>query len=136
MKKLKTAFILSSVIFLNACSTQRAPSINFLEIRSDYDKKSELKDVKNTSALFVPNRTKPQEVDIYIHPHETIHGDYFRGGYVRSVVKGGQWELSDSTETPPIQEAEKKEDKKEEKKTELPSKIREPYNFDRGGSLR
>jgi hypothetical protein len=136
MKKLKTAFILSSVIFLNACSTQRAPSINFLEIRSDYDKKSELKDVKNTSALFVPNRTKPQEVDIYIHPHETIHGDYFRGGYVRSVVKGGQWELSDSTETPPIQEAEKKENKKEEKKTELPSTIREPYNFDRGGSLR
>lgn len=136
MKKLKTAFLLSSVIFLNACSTPRAPSINFLEMRSDYDKKSELKDVKNTKALFVPSRTKPQEVDIYIHPHETIHGDYFRGGYVRSVVKGGQWELSDSTETPPTQEVEKKEDKKEEKKAELPSKIREPFYFDRGGPLR
>jgi uncharacterized lipoprotein YmbA len=132
MKKLNTALMLSSVIFLNACSTPRAPSINFLEIRSDYNKKSELKDVKNTSSLFVPNRTKPQEVDIYIHPHETIHGDYFQGGYVRSVVKGGQWELSDSTETPPTQEV----DKKEENKADEPKTVREPLYFDRGGPHR
>ena len=131
MKKLKTAFMLSSVIFLNACSTPRAPSINFLEIRSDYNKASELKDVKNTKSLFTPNRTKPQEVDIYIHPHETIHGDYFRGGYVRSVVKGSQWDLSESTATPPTQEV-----VKEEKKVETPKPIREPIFHDRGGPLR
>lgn len=133
MKKLKTALLLSSVIFFQACSTPRAPSINFLELRSDYDKKSELKDVKNTSALFIPNRTKPQEVDIYIHPHETIHGDYFRGGYVRSIVKGGQWELTDSTETPPTQEPPKEDEKKEVKKPQEPESIRDPFYFDRGG---
>jgi uncharacterized lipoprotein YmbA len=114
MKKLNTTLILSSVLFLNACSTTRAPSINFLEIRSNYDGASKLKDVKNTSSLFVPNRTKPQEVDIFIHPHETIHGDYFQGGYVRSVVQGSQWELTESTATPPTQEEVKKEEKKEE----------------------
>lgn len=113
MKKLNTALMLSSVLFLNACSTTRAPSINFLEIRSDYDGKSKLKDVNETSALFVPNRTKPQEVDIYVHPHETVHGDYFRGGYVRSIVKGGQWELTESTTTPAVQEEVKKEEKKQ-----------------------
>lgn len=132
MKKLKTTFLLSSILLLNACSTNRAPSINFLELRSDYNGKSKLKDVKDTSALFVPNRTKPQEVDIYIHPHETIHGDYFRGGYVRSIVKGGQWELSESTETPPTQEV----DKKEETKIEDPKPSRDPFFFDRGGPLR
>lgn len=134
MKKLKTAFMLSSVVFLNACSTPRAPSINFLEIRSDYNKASELKDVKDTKTLFTPNRTKPQEVDIYIHPHETIHGDYFQGGYVRSVVKGSQWDLSDSTTTPSKQEEVKVE--KEEKKVETQEPIREHFFPDRGGSLR
>jgi hypothetical protein len=104
MKKLNTALMLSSVLLFIACSTTRAPSINFLEIRSDYDGASKLKDVENTSNLFVPNRTKPKKVDIYIHPHETIHGDYFRGGYVRSIVQGSQWELEESTSTPPIQE--------------------------------
>ncbi len=122
MKKLNTALILSSVLFLNACSTTRAPSINFLEIRSDYDGKSKLKDVNETSALFVPNRTKPQEVDIYVHPHETVHGDYFRGGYVRSIVKGGQWELTESTATPTSQE----EVTKEEIKKEPVKEVREP----------
>lgn len=122
MKKLNTALILSSVLFLNACSTTRAPSINFLELRSDYDGKSKLKDVNETSALFVPNRTKPQEVDIYVHPHETVHGDYFRGGYVRSIVKGGQWELTETTATPATQE----EVKKEEKKQEPIKEVREP----------
>lgn len=122
MKKLKTALLLSFVLFLNACSTTRAPSVNFLEIRSDYDGKSRLKDVNNTSSLFVPNRTRPQEVDIYIHPHETIHGDYFRGGYVRSIVQGGQWELIESTENPPEVEEVKPESKKEKKARE----VREP----------
>lgn len=122
MKKLNTALMLSSVLFLNACSTTRAPSINFLQIRSDYDGKSKLKDVNETSALFVPNRTKPQEVDIYVHPHETVHGDYFRGGYVRSIVKGGQWELTETTTTPAVQE----EVKKEEKKQEPVKEVREP----------
>lgn len=122
MKKLNTALMLSSILFLNACSTTRAPSINFLEIRSDYNGKSKLKDVNETSSLFVPNRTKPQEVDIYVHPHETVHGDYFRGGYVRSIVKGGQWELTESTATPATQEEVKKEEKKEEPIKE----VREP----------
>lgn len=131
MKKLNTALIFSFVLFLNACSTTRAPSINFLEIRSDYDGASKLKDVKNTSSLFVPNRTKPQEVDIFIHPHETIHGDYFQGGYVRSVVQGSQWELTESTATPPIQE----EMKKEEKKEEAPKNLASPYIREFGGGF-
>ena len=126
MKKLNTALMLSSILFLSACSTTRAPSINFLQIRSDYDGKSKLIDVNETSALFVPNRTKPQEVDIYVHPHETVHGDYFRGGYVRSIVKGGQWELTESTTTPAVQG--------EEKKQEPVKEVREPRIREFAGS--
>ena len=95
MQKLKLLLPLSFTLIISSCSTTRAPSVNFLEIRSDYNGKSQVKELDNNS-LFVPNRTKPKQVDIYIHPHETVHGDYFRGGYIRSIVQGGQWELGES----------------------------------------
>ncbi|PIQ61822.1 MAG: hypothetical protein COW00_02785 [Bdellovibrio sp. CG12_big_fil_rev_8_21_14_0_65_39_13] len=122
MKKLSMLTTISFALFLTACSTTRAPSVNFLEIRSDYNGASNLKDVNDTSSLFVPNRTKPKQVDIYIHPHETVHGDYFRGGYIRSIVQGGQWELTETQ--PPVTQMIKKEN------------TRPPRNFDHVGSHR
>lgn len=95
MKKLTLLLPLTFTLIISSCSTTRAPSVNFLEIRSDYNGKSQVKELDSNS-LFVPNRTKPKQVDIYIHPHETVHGDYFRGGYIRSIVQSGQWELNEN----------------------------------------
>jgi len=100
----------------------RAPSINMLERRADYNGEVELKTMLDDgSPLFVPQKTKPQEVDIYIHPHETIHGDYFRGGFIRSVVEGSQWELT-KVEAPPVKEEirKKNESAPKRKKRETP----------------
>lgn len=117
MKNLSTLTALSFALFLTACSTTRAPSVNFLEIRSDYSGTSNLKDVNDTSSLFVPNRTKPKQVDIYIHPHETVHGDYFRGGYIRSIIQGGQWELTEVQ--PPVTKEVKKVEAKPQRNFDL-----------------
>ena len=99
---MKAFFLLNALLFstlLTSCSTTRAPSVNFLELRSDYQGDSNLIDLEKSPHFFTPNLTKPQEVDIYIHPHETIHGDYFRGGYIRSIIQGSQWEM---TKAPPL----------------------------------
>ncbi|PIQ68557.1 MAG: hypothetical protein COV91_03450 [Candidatus Taylorbacteria bacterium CG11_big_fil_rev_8_21_14_0_20_46_11] len=112
-------------LFLASCSTMRAPSINMLERRADYDGNMELDSMlEESTPLFVPNKTRPQEVDIYIHPHETVHGDYFRGGFIRSVVKGSQWELT-KVEAPPVKEEVRKkvEAAPKRKKRETPKLI-------------
>lgn len=115
-----TVFLVAALsLFLSACSTTRAPGINMLERRADYDGKVDLEVMmEDGSPLFVPNKTKPQEVDIYIHPHETIHGDYFRGGFIRSVVQASRWELT-KVEAPLV-----KEEVKKEKESAAPRKKR------------
>lgn len=128
MKKLSVLLSLSFTFFITSCSTTRAPSVNFLEIRSDYNGESNLKNL-NTNALFVPKRTEPKQVDIYIHPHETVHGDYFRGGYIRSIVQGGQWELTENEE--PLKQLNTESTKEP---IEKPSK--EPPHFLEHGSRR
>lgn len=122
---MRFTFMTIFTLFLASCSTMRAPSINMLERRADYNGEVELKTMLDDgSPLFVPQKTKPQEVDIYIHPHETIHGDYFRGGFIRSVVEGSQWELT-KVEAPPVKEEIRKkiESAPERKKRETPKLI-------------
>lgn len=119
---MKVILLTTFAIFMASCSTMRAPSINMLETRADYDGNVELETMlEDGSPLFVPQKTKPQEVDIYIHPHETVHGDYFRGGFIRSIVKGSQWELT-KVEAPPTKEEVRKkvESSSDRKKRETP----------------
>ena len=80
--------------FLPSCSTIRVPGLKMLERRADYESNAKLDGMlKQTSTLFVPKKTRPKEVDIYIHPHETPHGDYFRGGFIRSIIEDSHWEV-------------------------------------------
>ena len=96
-----------------SCSTMRTPSINMLEQRADYNgERDKAAILKEANSLFAPNKTKPQAVDIYVHPHETIHGDYFLGGFVRSIVQGSQWEFSKTTATPLVAQVKKGPSKK------------------------
>ena len=94
MKRLTFFLFTICTILLSSCSTTRAPSINMLEKRADYNGEIDIDTfLEGQPSLLVPSRTKPTEIDIYIHPHETIYGDYFRGGYVRSIVAQSKWEL-------------------------------------------
>lgn len=93
----KTMIVILPMIF-NACASFRAPSLNMLEKRADLsgtrDVEEALKSVDNP--FLVPNRTKPIITDIWIHPYEMPTGDYFRGGWIRTIVSGSKWEVGEN----------------------------------------
>lgn len=108
--KLITGGIL--VLFLSACSTTRAPSLNMLEKRADYEGSNYMGEVVSEfePSVLVPNRTSPRVADIWIHPHEMPTGDYFRGGWIRTLVSKSQWQMERND--PPILMGEKPQPKK------------------------
>ena len=114
MKKYKTLLILPLCQFLfSACAMMRAPSLNMLNSESDYDGRGRLKQTLNdlNQPLMVPSRTSPKVTDIWIHPHEMPNGDYFRGGWIRTIVTDSRWEV----EAPKQPLATQKESKKNKK---------------------
>ncbi|MBT4761936.1 MAG: hypothetical protein HOO06_09590 [Bdellovibrionaceae bacterium] len=92
---MRSILILLVAILLSACSTTRAPSLNMLEKRSDYSGVGQIEDALSSvnSPLLVPQRTKPIVTDIWVHPHEMPTGDYFRGGWIRTVISKARWEV-------------------------------------------
>ena len=75
----------------------RAPSLNMLEKRADYENVHEVKEALDQvdHPLLVPVRTKPLVADIWVHPHELANGDYFRGGWIRTVVTRSHWQVEE-----------------------------------------
>ena len=104
------------LISLNACAINRAPSLNLLERRADFDGmygiESSLNAVDNP--LLVPVRTEPVVADIWVHPHELPNGDYFRGAWVRTVVTRSSWKMDEKIHPLVIREGNNK--KSEQKK--------------------
>ena len=94
---MKLFSIVLALMVLNACAINRAPSDNLLDKRSDYDGVYQVKEAleKVDHPLLVPVRTTPVIADIWVHPHELPNGDYFRGGWVRTVVTGARWQVDD-----------------------------------------
>jgi hypothetical protein len=92
---LKIIFLLSVALLLSSCATTRAPSLNLLEKRSDYDNMGQIENELSSvdAPLLVPQRTNPTVTDIWIHPHEMPTGDYFRGGWIRTVISNARWEV-------------------------------------------
>ncbi len=101
--------IYALILLSSACALTRAPSENLLEKRADYEGvheiESSLQAVDNP--LLVPIRTQPVVADIWVHPHELANGDYFRGGWVRTVVTRSQWQMEETNETLLIKTPEK-----------------------------
>ncbi len=85
--------IIFSVITFTACSTVRAPSLNMLKKRADYRDINHIESSLNSieNPLLVPSRTHPMVADIWVHPHEMPTGDYFRGGWIRTIVTRSRW---------------------------------------------
>ena len=102
--------LVCGLLFLNACAINRAPSLNMLEKRSDYENVYQIKEALDQvdHPLLVPIRTKPVIADIWVHPHELPNGDYFRGGWVRTVVTRSHWKVDDEMKPLVIKEKPKK----------------------------
>ena len=81
------------LLLLPACAMNRVPSLNMLEHRADYSGLRRIKE--NLSSLdspsLVPQRTQPKVSDIWVHPHEMPTGDYFRGGWIRTLISHSEW---------------------------------------------
>lgn len=79
-------------LFLSACA--HGPDVKMLEKRANYEAEGsegvEL-GVAVDGTLHAPKRTESQTADIYIHRHEMATGDYFMGGWVRTVVFEPRW---------------------------------------------
>ena len=91
----KSILILISTLFiLTGCATSRAPGLNMLEVRADYSGENYINNELSGNST-IPNITAPKVEDIYIYPHEMPSGDYFRGGWIRTLVSKGQWQLEE-----------------------------------------
>ena len=65
-----------------------------LEQRADYNGQLEAKTFfEGQAPLLVPHWTKAKVTDIWVHPHEMPTGDYFRGGWIRTLIGKSQWEI-------------------------------------------
>jgi hypothetical protein len=104
------------LIALNACAINRAPSLNLLERRADFDGMHGIEASLNAvdNPLLVPVRTEPVVADIWVHPHELPNGDYFRGAWVRTVVTRSSWKMDEKVNPLVIREGKNK--KSEQKK--------------------
>ena len=95
MKTYLVIFALSLIQL--GCAITRAESNMMLEKRADLDGSrstlSQLGSIENP--LMEPVRTKPQIADIWVHPHELPNGDYFRGAWIRTIVRGSSWQYKD-----------------------------------------
>ncbi|NRA46110.1 MAG: hypothetical protein HRU09_14250 [Oligoflexales bacterium] len=82
---------------VGGCAINRAPSLNMLEKTADYQNVHEIERELNSvdHPLLVPVRTSPQIADIWVHPQELPNGDYFRGGWIRTVITRSHWQIQE-----------------------------------------
>ena len=88
-------YFLPIAVLLSSCAINRAPSLNLLKQEADYEGIHQVEDSLKAvdNPLLVPIRTEPIVADLWIHPHELPSGDYFRGGWIRTVVTRSEWKV-------------------------------------------
>ena len=95
---------LISLLSLVAGCLHRAPSLQMLEDRSEYEadaeddanslKLSSAGALSDAEASNVPVRIAPRTANVWIFPHETEAKEYFWGGWITIIVEGDRWELA------------------------------------------
>ncbi|MGE4233050.1 MAG: hypothetical protein AB7F43_06955 [Bacteriovoracia bacterium] len=86
--------VLGSILamFLSACA--HGPDVKMLEKRANYDAAGS-EDVEfgvsPEGDKLIPQRTETQTTDVCIYPHEMANGDYFLGGWIRTVIFEPRW---------------------------------------------
>ena len=70
-----------------------------LDQTADYDGKIHTEKSLGAASgpAFGPKRVEAKLTDIYIYPHEMGNGDYFLGGWVRTVVSHAYWDQRQPT---------------------------------------
>ena len=98
---MKNIYILCFFLFLSACAINRVPSLNMLEKRSDYAGLRQVEEDLSSlgGPLLIPQRTQSTVTDIWVHPHEMPTGDYFRGGWIRTVISSPKWTIEQKSST-------------------------------------
>ena len=56
--------------------------------RAEYER---VNDLRLSSSQENLKRSKATVTDVLIHPHEMPSGDYFLGGWIRTVLKEPRW---------------------------------------------
>ena len=84
---------------LVGCATRNKPFTRMLDKTADYDGKyrAEAEIAKSKGAMFGPTHVAPKLTDVYLHSHEMNNGDYFLGGWIRTVVSHAYWNHSRPT---------------------------------------
>jgi hypothetical protein len=59
-----------------------------LDERAEYEK---VNDIRLKSPEDDLKRSNAQVTDVFIHPHEMASGDYFLGGWIRTVLTEPRW---------------------------------------------
>jgi len=93
-----TGVCLALILLLStSCALNRVKGTNMLNKRSDYKSTKQIEDALSSAdeALLSPERTKPSVADIWIHPHEMPSGDYFLGGWIRSIISKARWQVEE-----------------------------------------
>lgn len=91
---MKNILLISLIAIIQVgCAITRAESQMMLEKRADIDgSHAAINQMSNIdTGLLEPVRTKPQIADIWVHPHELPNGDYFRGAWIRTIVRKSSW---------------------------------------------
>ena len=88
--------LLTSLIVTGCVSTDFN---KMLDRTADYDGKLHAEETLKTSSgpVFGPKRVEAKLTDVYIFPHEMGNGDYFMGGWVRTVVSHAYWKNTKPT---------------------------------------
>ena len=82
---------------LVGCSTVSFDKL--LDSNADYDGSHRINAQLDSSrgALYGPRRVEAKLTDVYMHPHEMSGGDYFLGGWIRTLVSHAYWDGSGPT---------------------------------------
>lgn len=92
--RISLVFLISILVGCMSTSHQ-----NLLDETADYDgaiHAQQSLDAVN-GAVFAPKRVEAKLTSAYIHPHEMSNGDFFLGGWVKTVVSHPYWDQSQPT---------------------------------------
>ena len=91
------AFLTSFLLI--GCSTTSFDKL--LDKNADYDGSHRIKAQLDASrgGVYGPRRIEAKLTDVYMHPHEMSGGDYFLGGWIRTLVSHAYWDGAGPTFT-------------------------------------
>ena len=90
-------FLVLLISTLGAC--QSTPHKNMLDITADYSGEHHVDRTLNqlSGNILGPKRVEAKITNIFVYPHEMDNGDYFMGGWVKTVVSKPYWDNTRKT---------------------------------------